>query len=384
MITVENEEREQLRSAIRKVLEREAPLARSIADSESGDGYDRGLWRRLGTELGVTGLCIPERFGGAGAQAQDEAILAEELGSALACTPYLATVSLAVNLLLGGSDDATAAEYLPAIAAGERTAAVVYRGSDGQVGPEWVPVGATEVAAGWRLDGRARFVLDGHSADLLLVLAETDEGIQLFAVDPTVAGVTRQRMPTLDQLRSMSWVEFTGAPGRPIGSGPAWPALQRALDLATVAIAAEQTACAELVLRQTVEYTALRVQFARTIGSFQAVKHRCAETLVSNDRARSALSHAVWAADTDTERLPAAAAMAALVCGRAFLHAAQENVQLHGGIGFTWEHPAHRYVRRATADLSLLADHRYYEDQLLRGIGIDEPRLSPVRTAYPE
>jgi len=375
MIVVESPEHQQLRAAVHKVIEREAPLPRSVADAESALGYDPALWRRLATELGIAGLSIPERFGGSGVGALEESIVAEELGAALARTPYLATIALAANLLLASGDDATCEKYLPALASAQRTATVVVRAADGRVGADAVPVRAVRDGAGWRLAGSARFVLDGHSADLLLVAARTADGVALFAVDGTAAGLTRVQMRTLDQLRPMAQVTFDDVAAEAFGDAAgAWAAVERALDLATVAVAAEQTACADLVLRQTVEYLGVRVQFARTIGSFQAVKHRCADTVVGNDRARSAVTHAVWAASDEPARLPAAAAMAALVCGPALLHAAQENVQLHGGIGFTWEHPAHRYVRRATADASLLADRRYYEDRLLGGLGIDVAR----------
>jgi alkylation response protein AidB-like acyl-CoA dehydrogenase len=377
MIVVESAEHEQFRASVRKLIDREAPLARSVADGESDAGYDRALWRRLSAELGVAGLSIPEPLGGAGVGPLEESIVAGELGSALTCTPYLATISLAANLLLAAGDDAACEKYLPDLAAAERTATVVLRATNGRVRADAVPIRAVRDGARWRLTGSSRFVLDGHTADLLFVAAATPDGVALFAVDGSEPGLTRTRMRTLDQLRPMAHLTFDEVEGQPFGRpATAWDAVERALDLATVAVAAEQTACAEFVLRQTVEYLGVRVQFARTIGSFQAVKHRCADTVVGNDRARSAVTHAVWAAATDPDRLPAAAAMAALVCGPAFLHAAQENVQLHGGIGFTWEHPAHRYVRRATADMSLLADRRYYEDRLLGGLGIDVPRAT--------
>jgi alkylation response protein AidB-like acyl-CoA dehydrogenase len=376
VIIVHSAEHDELRATLRKVLERDAPIARSVADSELAAGYDPALWRRLATGLGVAGLSVPERFGGAGATTLEESIVAAELGAALAGMPYLSTIAMAANLLLASGDDAACAEHLPALTTAERTAAVVVRGRDGRIGAQSVPVTATANGAGWQLSGAARFVVDGHSADLLLVCARTGGTVRLFAVHGSAAGLTRRRMPTLDQLRPMAELKFEGVAATPYGPDDAWPAVERMLDLATVALAAEQAACAETVLAQTVKYAAVRVQFARPIGSFQAVKHRCADTEVGNDRARSAVEHAVWAATADPDRLPAAAAMAALVCGPAFVHAAQENVQLHGGIGFTWEHSAHRYFRRATADVSLLADRRWYEDRLLSALGIDTPRTT--------
>jgi alkylation response protein AidB-like acyl-CoA dehydrogenase len=374
VIAAESSEHEQLRSAVTAVLQREVPLSRSVADAERPDGYDRVLWRRLATELGIAGLSVPERFGGAAAGMVAEAVVAAELGAALTCTPYLSTIALAANLLMCAGDEAASGRYLPALTSGDSTAAVVVRSWDGTISAAALGIDAEQRAGAWNLDGRARFVIDGHSADLLLVAALTGTGPRLFAVDGSAAGLLRRRARTMDHLRASAELTFDGVVGEPFGPEDAWPAVERMLDLATVALAAEQATAATAVLDATVGYTAVRVQFARTIGSFQAVKHRCAETLVSNDRARSAVEHAIWVADHDIERLPAAAAMAALVCGPAFRHAAHENVQLHGGIGFTWEHPAHRYFRRATADAALLADRQWYEDRLLAGIGVTIPR----------
>jgi alkylation response protein AidB-like acyl-CoA dehydrogenase len=376
MIVVESPEHEELRSAICKVLAAKAPLARTVADTERPAGYDPALWRLLARELGVVGLSVPERFGGAGAGALEESIVAGELGAAPAATPYLSTIALAANLLLASGDEAAGSRYLPSLMSAERTAAVIVRGWSGAVGRPDVPLAATETAHGWRVDGRARFVIDGHSADVILLAARAGRAVRLFAVEADARGLTRERMTTMDSLRPMAQLRFDAVAAEPFGPDDGWPPVERMLDLATVALAAEQAAGAQAALDQTVKYAGLRVQFARTIASFQAVKHRCAETFVANDRARSAVVHAVWAADHDPARLPAAAAMAALVCGPAFRHAATENVQLHGGIGFTWEHPAHRYFRRATADTSLLADRRWYEDRLLAGIGVATPRTT--------
>ncbi len=375
MIVVHSPEHDEVRSAVHGVVAREASPARSVADAELPAGCYPSLWRRLATELGVAGLSVPERFGGSGAGTVEESIVAAELGGALVCTPYLSTIALAANLLLASGDDEACARYLPEFTTAGRTAAVVARGWTGGVGRDEVPLTASEDAGTWRVTGRARFVVDGHSARLLLVAAQVGADIRLFALDDTADGLTRTRAATLDHLRPLAELTFDRVTADPFGPSDAWPAVERMLDLATVALGAEQAAAAQVALDQTVEYTRVRAEFARTIGSFHAVKHRCAETAVSN-RARSAVEHAVWAADHDLERLPAAAAKAALVCGPAFRHAAEENVQLHCGIGFTWEHPAHRYFRRATADASLLADRRWYEDRLLAGIGVTTPRAT--------
>ena len=357
MIVTDRAEHVELRSAVRKLIERESPIDKVAAHAESETGYDRALWRRLAQEIGIAGLFIPERFGGFGATAHEASIVAEELGRSLACTPYLASVALAANLLLASGDDAACAEHLPSIAAGERAATVVYRES----------AVASRTNTGWRLSGQARFVLDGHTADLLLVVTEAG----LFALDGAASGLSRRRMPTLDHTRTQAELVFASVPATQVGEGPAESWLERTLLLATVAVAAEQVGGADRALDAAVDYAKVRVQFGRKIGSFQAIKHRCADLAVENDRARSAMVHATWAAvDGTNDQLREAASMAALVCGPAFVRTAQESIQIHGGIGFTWEHPAHRYFRRATADLVVLDDPRRYQERLLTALSI--------------
>jgi alkylation response protein AidB-like acyl-CoA dehydrogenase len=373
MIVIDRTEHDELRAAVRKLLEHESPMEKVAADASSEVGYDPGLWRRLASDIGVAGLAIPERFGGSGATIHEQVVVAEELGRTLACTPYLATVALGVNLLLASGDEAACEELLPGIARGDRTVAVVYRGTDGRVAPESVPIVAHRSDGGWQLEGHAWFVLDGHSADVLLVLARTDCGcVLLFSVAGDAPGLERQRMDTLDHTRSQAKLAFTAVPAVRLGEfGQAWTWFERTLLLATVTLAAEQVGGADRALETAVEYAKLRVQFGRKIGSFQAIKHRCAEIAVENDRARSAMVHATWAAvEGDNRQLHEAAAMAALVSGPAFVSAAQESIQIHGGIGFTWEHPAHRYLRRAKANLVALDDPRRHEERLLAALGV--------------
>jgi len=369
MIVTDRPEHLELRAAVRKLLEQAAPIERVVEHAASPRGYDQQLWRRLAQEIGVAGLAIPERFGGAGATAHEDALVAEELGRALAGMPYLSTVALAANLVLASGDEEAGAQYLPGIAAGETTAAVAYRGP---AGGERAPVRASRDAGGWRLSGTSSFVLDGAGADLVLVLADTDGERLLFAVPGTATGLHRRELTVLDHTRRQAELTFDDvAVADPLAGGapaPRW--LDAALLRATVSLAAEQVGGADRALESAVEYARLRVQFGRPIGSFQAIKHRCADLAVENDRARSALVHAIWAAVEGTEdQLREAAALAALTCGPAFVQAAQESIQIHGGIGFTWEHPAHRYFRRAKADLVALAEPRDYREHLLTAVG---------------
>jgi alkylation response protein AidB-like acyl-CoA dehydrogenase len=371
VISVEQPEHRELRSSIRKLVSRDLRPGDDPAAAATA-GVD--LWRRLALEIGVAGLTIPERFGGAGATVAELAVVAEEMGRALVSVPYLSTVGLAVPLLLESGDVETQGTWLPRIASGEATAAVAYRAVDGSILPQSLPVSAQQDGSQWLLHGRASFVVEGATADLLLVMARTSgDEPALFALEVDGSGVTRRSLEVLDETRGQAEIIFAATPARCLGTGSdSWSWLVRALEIAAVLLSAEQLGAADRALEMAVDYSKQRSQFGRLIASFQAIKHRCADLAVENDRARSALVHAIWAASETAGAawLTSASAAAALVCGRAFDNAAQDNIQIHGGIGFTWEHPAHRYFRRAKADAVLLADERHYVDRLLTGAGV--------------
>jgi alkylation response protein AidB-like acyl-CoA dehydrogenase len=215
------------------------------------------------------------------------------------------------------------------------------------------------------------FVIDGHTAQLILVAARTGSDVSLFAVDGSAAGLTRTPLSTMDQTRKQARLEFSGVPARLVGAeGQGWPVLVKALDLAAVALAAEQVGGAQKVLEMSVEYAKVRVQFGRPIGSFQAIKHKCADMLLEVESAKSAAYYAGWAAAEDNDELPVVASLAKAYCSDAYFHAAAENIQIHGGIGFTWEHPAHLYFKRAKSSELMLGDPTYHREQLAQRIGI--------------
>jgi alkylation response protein AidB-like acyl-CoA dehydrogenase len=230
---------------------------------------------------------------------------------------------------------------------------------------------ATRSGDGYVLSGTKSFVIDGHIADLILVAARTDAGVSLFAVAGDADGLTREPLSTMDQTRKQAKLEFASTPARLIGvDGQGWPILAKTLDLAAVAMAAEQVGGAQKVLEMSVEYAKLRVQFGRPIGSFQAIKHKCADMLLEVESAKSAAYYAGWAAAEDNDELPAVASLAKVYCSEAYFHAAAENIQIHGGIGFTWEHPAHLYFKRAKTTELYLGDPTYHREQLAQRIGI--------------
>ena len=339
-------EADELRRAVRDFLESVSPShrVRELMDTETG--CDPAVWEQMAGELGLHGIAVPEEFGGAGAGMAELAVVFEEMGAALLCAPFFSTVALAAQAVLCSGDTAAMADYLPGIVDGSTTATLILNGRLDAWDPGAVTLTARADGAGHRIRGDAELVLDGHTADVLLAAANTDAGTSLFAIAADAENLTRQALATLDRTRKVARVRFDGVPARLIGvEGGAAPGLARTSDLAIVALAAEQVGAARRCLDTAVGYARERIQFGRAIGSFQAVKHRCADMLVLVEGARSAAVHAAESAAGD--ELPIAASVAKMTCSDALLQVALDSMRIHGGIGFTWEHDAHLYVRRA-------------------------------------
>jgi alkylation response protein AidB-like acyl-CoA dehydrogenase len=364
-------EQEEFRQSLRRFLADKSPAAEVRRLMETDDGYDPQVWKQLADQLGLQGLAIPEEFGGAGATPVELGIAFEEMGRALLCAPFFSTVGLAAQALLVAGDDQAKREYLPRIADGSLLATVAVTEPDGRWDLAAVRTSAVAdsgAAAAFRLDGTKMFVVDGHIAQLLLVVARTDDGLGLFAVDAADAGVVRTLLPTLDLTRKLARLELSGAPARLVsGPGDATAALLLALDLALVALTAEQVGGAQRCLDVAVDYAKIRMQFGRPIGSFQAIKHKCAEMLIEVESAKSAAYHAAGSA---ADELGVAAAIAKAYCSEAYFHVAAETIQVHGGIGFTWEHDAHLYFRRAKSSQLLLGDEHYHRERFAALTGI--------------
>ena len=364
-------EQEEFRLSLRRFLADKSPAAEVRRLMETEAGYDPQVWKQLADQLGLPGLAIPEEFGGAGATPVELGIAFEEMGRALLCAPFFSTVGLAAQALLAAGDEQAKREYLPRIADGSLLATVAVTEEDGRWDLAAVQTSAAADSAApgaYRLDGTKMFVVDGHIAQVLLVVARTDEGLGLFAVDAVDAGVVRTLLPTLDMTRKLARVELNGVPGRLVsGPGDATEALSRALDLALVALTAEQAGGAQRCLDMAVDYAKIRMQFGRLIGSFQAIKHKCAEMLIEVESAKSAAYHA---AGSTPDELGVAAAIAKAYCSEAYFHVAAETIQVHGGIGFTWEHDAHLYFRRAKSSQLLLGDEHYHRERFAALTGI--------------
>ena len=364
-------EQDELRASVRRFLTDRAPLTRVRELMESEDGTDRGVWEQAGTQLGLQGLAVPEAYGGAGFSFAEQAIVLEEFGAALYGGPYLASAVLAATALLASPDEGARRDLLPGIASGEVIATLAFTEDDGSWDPAAISMPAIKNGTGWRLGGHKSFVLDGQSAGLLLVVASTTAGLSLFAVDAAADGLTKTVLPALDQTRKLARLEFSDVPGRLIGSpGDAAAVLDRTLDVAAIALAAEQLGGAQRALDMTVEYAKIRHQFGRPIGSFQAIKHRCADLLLEVESLRSAVGYAAAAVAEDSPEIPVLASLVKAYASDTYFHVAAENIQIHGGIGFTWEHDAHLYFKRAKSSELFLGDGSYHRERLAARIGL--------------
>ncbi|MDL5156074.1 acyl-CoA dehydrogenase family protein [Actinomycetospora termitidis] len=356
---------EELRAVVREVLERHAEPAR---DPEAT--WDRDLWRRFAGELGVAALDVGEELGGAGASFREVAVVAEELGRRPVRLPWFSTAVLAVGALtaLSGTDDLRR-ELLADLASGERTATFAWREDHDGWDPDRVTTRAEGDDGGWRLHGTKLQVVEGATADVLLVVAAVEGEPAVFAVDGGAEGLVRSSVRSLDPNRQLADVLLDGVPARRVGRpGDAREVIARVLERGRAALACEQTGGAAAALDLSVAYAADRVQFGRPIATFQAIKHRCADMAVRVEAARSASWWAAAALAEESPEAPAAVATAALVCSDAYAWVAGETVQVHGGIGFTWEHVAHLHVRRAATDAVLLG--AAHSEALLTAIGL--------------
>ncbi|WP_086151588.1 acyl-CoA dehydrogenase family protein, partial [Cellulosimicrobium sp. KWT-B] len=361
-----SEEQDQLREAVRKFMEAKSPSTEVRRLMETPEGYDPAVWKQMSDELGLSSLHIPEEYGGQGFTFVELGIVLEEMGRVLLCAPYFSTVCLAANTILDVATPSECAELLPGIASGETVATVAFTEPNGKWDAEGITMEATQSSDSWVLNGAKMFVLDGHVADRIVVVGREvgtsgPAGICFFVVEGDAPGLTRQLLPTMDLTRKQAHLEFANVPARRLGGdGADWSTFVKTLDQVAVCLANEMVGGAQRVLEMTVDYAKVRVQFGRPIGSFQAVKHKCADMLVEVELAKSAAYYAAWVAAEDNNDLPVSASMAKAYCSDAYFHAAAENIQIHGGIGFTWEHDAHLYFKRAKSSELLFGDATYH------------------------
>ena len=364
--TLTDEQRE-FRSSVRSVLQQHSPEAEVRRVMESADGYEPTVWRAMADQLNLQGLAIPEEYGGEGFGCTELALVLEEAGAALLPGPFFTSAVLTASVLLHSADEVLKKRYLPGIASGHTIGTVALTERSGRWDLEHIETRAETVADGWVLTGTKHYVPDGLVADLVLVVARTDDGLGVFCVDDAHA-LQRRAQSTLDQTRRQAVIDLTATPATRVAASTA--DLNRALARAATGLAAEQVGGAQRCLDQAVSYVKVRHQFGRPIGSFQAIRHRCADLMLEIECARGAVQYAAYAADVAPEVLPAAAALAKAHCSEVYLRAAAANIQLHGGIGFTWEHPAHMYFKRAESSAQLLGDADHHRRLLADRVGL--------------
>ncbi len=345
-----SEEQEELRRYARQWLAERSPSKTVRELMETEEGFDRAQWTEI-AEMGWQAMAIPEEYGGAGFGFLELVVLLEEQGAALFASPFFSTVVLAAGTLLEGGSEAQKSTWLPRIAVGEIVATLATTEPTGRWDESGVEAVASPVDGGWSITGTKSFVIDGHTADLLIVAARTAGGVSLFLVPGDAEGVSRTRLETMDMTRKQARVDLTdvvvGGDALVGAEGAGWAVVEKVHESAVVALAAEQVGGAQKCLDMAVAYAKDRLQFGRPIGSFQAIKHMCADMLVQVESAKAAAYYAGWAVSEGNDEVPMVAPLAKSYCSEAFFQCASENIQIHGGIGFTWEHDAHLYFKRA-------------------------------------
>src|SRR3954469_14372133 len=298
-------EQNELRSSVRRFLEQKSSSAEVRRLMETEDGYDPAVWSKMAEQLGLQGLALPEEYGGSGYGFIEQIVVLEEMGRSLLCAPSFSTVVLAATALLESGDEAAQKDLLPGIADGSTIATLAWVENPSKWGIEGLTATGKRAADGYTIDGTKTLVLDGHTASLILVVAQADGGPSLFAVDASADGLVRRKLETLDMTRKAAALELVGVKARLIGNeGDAAGILERTLRVAVVGLAAEQVGAAQKCLEASVDYAKLRVQFGRPIGSFQAIKHKCADMLLEVESAKSAAYYAAWAIADDTDEVP--------------------------------------------------------------------------------
>ncbi len=373
------EEQQQLREAARAFLEARSTPEQVRAAMESELGYESELWRELAGELGFAAVLTPEAQGGLGLGQVELIALVEVMGEFLLCAPFFSSVCLATNAILLQASEAQQQALLPELSEGRSVATLAFAERGAERGAAGVRTSWRQEGDAFVLSGAKCFVPDGHSADLLLVPAreagsEGAAGVALFALPGDTPGLSRRALPTMDATRRLAELELdeVRVPQSAMlgGAADAWPAIARTLDLAALALAAEQVGGAQRCLDLSVGYAKERVQYGRVIGSFQALKHKMADVMVRVEAARSSVYYAACAAAEGLEAFPLLASMARATASEAYRLAAGEALQIFGGVGFTWEYDVHLYLKRAYSSAVLLGDADHYKERIAQELGL--------------
>jgi alkylation response protein AidB-like acyl-CoA dehydrogenase len=365
-------EQEEFRSVLRRFLDEKSPTTAVRRLMETKAGWERESWRELNQLLGLTAVHIPEIYGGQGFGFVELGIVLEETGRALLCAPYFASTALAATTIMNAGTDAQKRALLPPIAAGDTVATLAFTEPNGRWDATGVETTATRIGEKFRLDGVKSFVLDGHTADLIVALARRpgstgDDGLSFFTAAGDAPGLGRRALKVLDPTRKQARLEFHAVEAELLGEeGAGAGPFAKTLILAAVCLANEMVGGAERLRQSALDYANLRVQFGRAIASFQSMKHKQADMLVDVELARSAAYTAAAAADDDDAELPALASLAKACASDAYMQTAINTIQIHGGIGFTWDNDTHLWFKRAKSSEVFLGDPTYHRELMMR------------------
>ena len=366
------DEQEQFRATLRRFLSDRSPTTEVRRLMQTEGGYDSAVWRQLSDDLALPGIHISEQYGGAGFGMVELCLVAEELGRALLCAPYFSTAVLAATSIMNSGTEVQRSTLLPDIVKGARLATLAITEPDGNWDPAGIQVVATPDADGYLLDGVKSYVVDGHIADVLIVAARTPntvglDGLALFYLEANAAGVQRCLLESMDLTRKIARIDLRRARASLLGTLDfGGKAILRTLDQAVIALANEMVGGAQALFDSALSYAKLRVQFGRTIGSFQAIKHRLADMLLEVELAKSAAYYAAQAAAIDDPEWPALASLAKAAASEAYLQTAIQCIQLHGGIGFTWDNDTHLWFKRAKSSEVFLGQPDYHRELLMQ------------------
>ena len=368
-------EQDEFRSGLRRALEARSPAKEVRRLMATEQGFDREGWKKLNQELGLTAVHIPEAYGGSGFGYGELGIVLEEMGRSLLCAPFFSTAVLATTAILNAGTVAQKKALLPQIASGDLTATLAFSEESGLSDAASVALAATPSGATWRLEGTKSFVLDGHTADLIVVLARRpgstgDDGLSFFTVDGKAAGLTRTPLKTMDETRKLARLTFIRTEATLLGGeGDAAAPFAKTMQQAIVCLANEMVGGAERLREDALAYVKMRMQFGRALASFQTMKHKAADMLVDVEMAKSAAYYAAAALDEGDEELPMLASLAKASAAEAYLQTAIHAVQMHGGIGFTWDNDTHLWFKRAKSSEILFGDANEHRERMMQHWG---------------
>ena len=366
------DEQQEFRSGVRRFLENKSPTTAVRRLMATDVGYDPEVWRSMTGDLGLTAIHVPEIYGGQGFGISELAIAVEEMGRALFCAPYFASTVLATTAILKAGTDAQKQALLPDITAGKTIAALAFTEENGRWDAGGIAMTATRVGETYRLDGIKSFVLDGHTADVIVVVARRPgskdaNGLSFFTVRGNATGLRRCNLATMDQTRKLAHLTFCGVEAELLGeAGAAAGPLDLTLDVAAICLANEMVGGAARLHESAVAFANMRVQFGRPIASFQSLKHKAADMLLDVELAKSAAYYAAAAADEGDDELPALASLAKAAASEAYMQTAIHTVQIHGGIGFTWDNDTHLWFKRAKSSEVFLGGPAYHRERLMQ------------------